>query len=198
MSTQFDVVIAGAGVSGLLIASELSTQKKVLVIETKKELQTTKYWVTLKSCMESDTELIAFVDTYFKHMDFADTHQNKFRLKGDYALWNTISLMGYLKQKILRNNGEIKFDQRFCSYKTKTNAIEIFANDQCYTAKLFIDCMGYNSPLILAKDMIRFKGFYLLYGAKLKLKQAIDPICLSNVMLHKSPKYFEVFPCSKG
>jgi flavin-dependent dehydrogenase len=177
MNTQFDIIVAGAGISGLLLASELSSQKKVLVIETKKELDETKYWVTLKSCLESNVELAAFVDTYFKYMDFSDASQNVFRLTGDYILWNTVSLVNYLKQKIFNNNGEIKFNQRFCGYKSKTNSIELFVNDQCYTTKLFIDCMGYNSPLVLAKDMVRFKGFYLLYGAKLRLQQPIDPIC---------------------
>lgn len=196
MITQFDIVIAGAGISGLLIASELSAKKRVLVVETKQEQEPTKYWVTLKSCIESNPDLVDFVDLYFNHMDFSDAYQNEFRLNGEYVLWESKGLTEYLKKKILSNGGEIRFDQRFCGYKTKSNSIEIFVNNICLTCKLFIDCMGYNSPLVLAKDMIDIKGYYLLYGAKLPLKETIDPVCLSNIMLDKRPKFFEVFPTS--
>lgn len=197
-NTHFDIVVSGAGIAGLLIASELSSKKKVLVIETKTEADTTKFWLTLKSCLDNNVELAGFVDNCFGYMDFSDAYRNCFRLTGSYVLWEPDDLIDYLKKKILSNNGQIKFDQKFCGYKAKQNAIEVYVNEHCYTAKLFVDCMGYNSPLVLAKDMVQFKGFYLLYGAKMKLKEMMDPICLSNVILDKRPKYFEAFPTSKG
>jgi len=196
MNTNFDVIVSGAGIAGLLIASELSIHKKILIIDSKEDLQTTKYWVTLKSCIDNNKDFQHLVDSYYTHMDFIDAYQNSFRLNGEYVLWNTVELMNFLKRKILKNNGEVKFGQRFYGYKTKNDSIEIFANGYCYTAKVLIDCMGYNSPLILAKNMIDIKGYYLLYGARLKLKENIHPICLSNVILDRKPKYFELFPKS--
>lgn len=198
MDEEFDVIVAGAGIAGLLIASELSLTKKVLVMESCPNFQLTKYWVTLKTCVELNTQLMSCVDNYFNHMDFADSSRNQFRLTGDYILWDTEKLIDFFKRKILQNNGEIRFDQRFSGYREMRNGIEIYANDIAYKARLFIDCMGHNSPLVLAKEMLSIKGYYLLYGAKLKLSQPIDPICLSNVMMHRRPRYFEVFPTSNN
>ena len=196
--THFDLVIGGAGISSLLLGYELSKTKKVLIIEANDDLPQNKYWVTLKDCVDTNPFLKPFVDTSFNTMDFSDAYQNVFTLNGDYILWDTNGLTMFLKEQITKNNGIIRYNQRFCSYKITGNQINIFANENCYATKLFIDCMGYNSPLILAKDLIKFKGHYLLYGAKLKLRESIKPICLSNVMLHKHPKYFEVFPTSNG
>lgn len=198
MNEEFDIIISGAGIAGLLIASELSATKKVLVIESNPTLQLSKYWVTLKTCVDLNPELTPCADNYFEHMDFGDSSRNLFRLTGDYLLWDTEKLTCFLKNKILINNSQIRFDQRFCGYNTIRNGIEVYVNDNCYQARLFIDCMGHNSPLVLAKDMIRIKGYYLLYGARLKLREPIDPICLSNVMLHKNPRYFEIFPTSNN
>lgn len=197
-SKYFDVVIGGAGIAGLLIASELSRTKKVLVIDSANSLQTNKFWVTLKSCVESNLHLNSCTDSHFESMDFSDAYRNQFRLTGQYVLWDTIRLMDLLKATILKNHGTILFDQRFCGYKTRKDSLEIFANDNTYTAQLFIDCMGHSSPLVLAKNLIQFHGHYLLYGAKLKIAKQMDPICLSNVVIDKKPKYFEVFPTANG
>lgn len=197
-NNNFEVIIGGGGVSGLLLASELSKYYKVLVIESKDRLQTNKFWVTLKTCLDSNPHLNEAKDFHFKQMEFSDSSRNTHKLDGDYLLWDTHKLLNILEEIIIKNGSAVSFSQRFSGYKLSKDSIEIYANHFSYRAKLFIDCMGYNSPLIFSKDVIRLKGYYLLYGAKLKLKDNITPVCLSNVILHKNPKYFELFPTSHG
>lgn len=196
MHTKYDVVVSGAGIAGLLLASELSKYKKVLLIDSKDDLQTSKYWVTLKSCIEQNSELLNLIESSFSQMNFTDVYQKSFELKGDYILWKTFELMDFLRQQLITNGGEIKFGQRFYGYRTHQKNIDVFVNEKSYSAKLLVDCMGYSSPLVLAKNMIDIKGYYILYGAKLRIKHPLDPVCLSNVTLDRKPKYLEVFPTS--
>jgi len=196
MHLNFDVIIGGAGISGLLIASELSKTNKVLVIEAQSKSFLSKYWVTMESCAKTNSELAHLVDTKFHEMEFSDAYRNTYYLKGGYVLWKGDELIDFLKQEIIKNNGEIKYNHSFCGYNNKRDYLNIFANEFSFSTKLFIDCMGYKSPLILSKNLIRFRGYYALYGAKLDLLKPIRPICLSNIVLNNSPKYFEVFPTS--
>src|ERR1035437_7768445 len=116
---HFDVIIAGAGISGLLIASELSKSFSVLIIESKDELEINKFWVTLKSCLNSNLHLKNYVDSYFNNMEFSDAYQNSYKLTGEYILWKTPELLDYLTNSVLSNKGKIYFSQRFCGYRTE-------------------------------------------------------------------------------
>lgn len=194
MDNDYDIIIAGTGVSGLLLASRLSSKFRVLLIDEKADIEFNKYWVTLKECLILNPFLNSCVDNEFHEMSFADAYGNDYSVKGDYLLWDTFKLLSYLKNEVLKNGGNILFSERFCGYREERTHIKVFSNNRQSKAKLLIDCMGFGSPLVLAEGMMNIKGYYLLYGSKLKIEKAISPICLSNYLLSVKPKYFEVFP----
>ena len=198
MMKNYDVIICGAGIAGLLLGSYLSNTFKVLVVESNEKFSLNKFWVTAAQCKEDNPQLSHCVDSYFFKMEFSDYTRTRYYLTGNYVLWDTEKLISHFKDTIERNNGRIQFSQKFCGYKTYNDHIQVFINDSELKAKLLIDCMGYRSPLIQSKDLIRIKGYYMIYGTKLKITNSFTPICLSNTILDKQPKYFEVFPTSNG
>ena len=131
---QYDIIIGGAGISGLLLASELSKTHKVLVIEAKEAIEENKFWVTLKSCLLENSHLKTTVDSYFTQMEFADSSRNRHFITGEYILWDTLELQNYLLNSIILNGGKVLFSQRFCGYKTSNSNITVYFNENAYSA----------------------------------------------------------------
>ena len=178
MQNNFDVIIGGAGISGLLLASQLSYNFKVLVLENNDKLDFGKFWVTSKECLAGNEELLSAIDHEFSSMAFEDAYSNEYLVSGNYVLWDTERLLLSLTERLIANGGVVQFSQRFCGYRLDKDSIEVFANEHRYTSKLFVDCMGYKSPLVLAKDTVSIHGYYYLYGGRVRLKNSIQPICL--------------------
>lgn len=193
-----DIIIAGAGISGLLLASKLSEKFSVIVLEKEDEKPPQKYWLISNSCLKENEFLKDSVDNYYNHMDFISHDLISYRLKGDYILLDSNKLFNILKNKIKANNGKIHYSYRFYSYFIRNSQIHILANSEIYSTKILVDCMGYASPLILSKGVMQIIGYHMLYGATLILKKEFSPICLANIMINKNPVYFEAFPKSDG
>ena len=194
---KVDIIIAGAGISGLLIGHELSKKLSILILEKQEEEPIPKYWVTQNN-LQVEPEIKKNIDVLFTEMDFISHEFEKYSLTGDYALWNTNKLCNYLKSSINKNGGKIQYNHRVYSYSLKKNHIKVYANNRTYESKILIDCMGFQSPIVHTHSMIKTLGFHYLYGKSLKLNTAIKPICLANVVLQKEAEYIEVFPNSKG
>ncbi len=193
-SPKYDIIIIGAGISGLLIGSYLSFNYSVLILEKEPLIPNNKYWLTNKRCLLNNSELEECIDSQYTFMDFKCYDGLSYRCYGDYILWDTNLLVRKLELIFIQNSGIILRDHTFYSYYYNNNSIIIKANDKKFDAKLMIDCMGYNSPIIYAKSLIEIYGYYLLHGRVLDLKKSIDPIGLSNIILSQFPKYLEIFP----
>jgi len=70
--------------------------------------------------------------------------------------------------------------------------------EQLICARLLIDCMGFGSPLVGAKNIATITGYYILHGCEVGLKEEVRPVGLDNVIVNQHPAFFELFPTSKG
>jgi flavin-dependent dehydrogenase len=193
-SEEFEVVVLGAGIAGLLLASELAANHKVLVIERQSEIYSSKYWLTDEGCAEQHSELQPYIDNKYDHIDFIAYNETSYRCSGKYLLWDTERLIAHLRSVVTAQGGIILPGHTFYSYRLEKDGIKIFANDLVISAKLAIDCMGYRSPIIYAKGVVDILGYYLLYGATFPAAQKIDPVGLHNLSLSSQPGYVEAFP----
>ncbi len=193
---QSEVVVLGAGVAGLLIASQLSESHHVTLIERAANIPLTKYWLTDAKCAEAWPELISCIDCPYQSLDFIAYDGGVYRCYGEYLLWNTEKIVEYLKRDIYRKGGEILTGHTFYSYRVRSSNIRIMINDYAVEAKLAIDCMGYSSPIVYESDVVEILGYYLLYGATFPATERIDPVGLHNMMINKNPSYIEAFPTS--
>src|ERR1044072_6838543 len=99
-----DVVIAGGGVSGLLIASALASKCSVVLLEQRDSLPRNKYWLTEEQAARQNPHLSHCVDTRYDFTDFVAYDGLIATVKGNYSLWDTDKLIGQLEQDV-RSSG---------------------------------------------------------------------------------------------
>ncbi len=197
-SNKYEIIILGAGIAGLLLASELSKQHKVLIIDNNSEIPKDKYWLTSERSALVNSELTSLIDSYIPHMDFLAYDDTVCRVTGRFPLWDGDRLLNYFVENIKSNGGEFKFGLRFYSLKYTNQKVCINVGNKSLTAKLIIDCMGYNSPIAAALTRNRITGYYFLYGRRLRMVRKFHPIALQNVIMERNPAYLEVFPTESG
>ena len=195
---KYDIVIAGCGISGLLLGSELASRCKLLLLERKRTVPRNKYWLTNNRSAENSPDLQGCIDRTYSYLDFVAYDNTKVRVHGKYHLWNTDRLIDHLTNKIEAAKTQILSNHTFHSYHYGKGNIVIHTNEKEISAKLLIDCMGYGSPIITAKDVVRIIGYFLMCGRSFRATGNIDPIGLHNLMIQDKPTYFEAFPTSEG
>lgn len=196
---RFDVVVCGAGISGLLIASELSRFCSVLVIEKQPRSDCSrKFWLTKKDCLTSNMELIDCVDSEWDQLDFVANDRSTFTARGQYILWDTRRLESYLINQIHLNNSEVQYQTRLYGYQPLQDSISAFANSETFNTSLIIDCMGHSSPIVNATNSVKILGYHHLYGRTLGLRRPIAPVAVDNVILSDHPLFLEIMPKSGG
>lgn len=195
---SIDTVIAGGGVSGLLIASALASECSVLLIEQSNSIPENKYWLTNKLVASENPHLENCIDRYYDSIDFIAYDGLVATVAGSYCLWDTEQLVSKLTAEILSRGGQIWTGHRLYSLSNTRNGIVIRANSKAIHAKLLIDCMGFGSPIVGAKNVATVKGYYILHGREIGLIEDVRPTALDNVVINRAPAYFELFPTSKG
>jgi Lycopene cyclase protein len=193
-----DVIILGGGISGLLLASELAATCSTIVLEQKKDVPLHKYWLTSERSADSVPTLKHCIDSTYSSLDFIAYDDTTARLVGRYCLWNTDQLVRTLLVRISSAKGTVLTGRKFYSYRHIPGGIMVRADREELSARLLVDCMGYDSPLVAAKGTATIRGFYILHGAKLRTTTPICPVGLHNLALGKHPAYLELFPTSDG
>lgn len=191
-----EVVVLGAGVAGLLIASELASRHDVLVLERASAVPSSKFWLTDRGSADANPELASALDSAYSTMAFTAYEGTSYLVPGDFCMWDSDRLLSALSAKLTQRNGRIEFGQRFYSLGTTRQKATVYANDRRIDCRLVIDCMGVGSPIIYAKGVVDVLGFYLLYGATFPLRETLVPVVLHNIMLSHQPGWVEAFPTS--
>src|SRR5207245_4343420 len=108
-------------------------------------------------------------------------------VKGKYSLWNTDKLIEQLEQEVTNSDGKILTGHTLYSFSRTRDAITVRANSLEIRAKLLIDCMGFGSPIVGAKDIATIKGYYIVHGCEVRVKNGVRPIALDNAVINQSP-----------
>jgi len=194
-----DVVVAGGGIAGLLIASELATQLKVVLLEQDENLPRGKYWLSDGESGRVSPAFFPCIDRIYNQIDFVAYDGLKASVSGTYCLWDTDRLIEKLTADFVRSGGDLLTGYRLYSYSQSADSITIRANAEMIKAKLLVDCMGFGSPLVAAKGIASIMGYYILCGCEVRTRDpGIAPVALDNAIVHGKPTYFELFPTSHG
>jgi flavin-dependent dehydrogenase len=196
-----DVVVAGGGIAGLLIASALAPSCSVLLLEQGDSLPQNKYWLTEQKAADRNPHLAACIDRCYNSLDFVAYDGLSATVRGSYCLWDTERLVSYLARELSRLQARVLTGHRLYAFSQTKTCIIVRANAEEIQARLLIDCMGFGSPIVGAKDVATIIGYYILHGCEARIKLDggdVRPICLDNVIVDRRPTFFELFPTSKG
>src|SRR5205085_247190 len=97
-----DVVVAGGGVSGLLIASAIAPECSVVLLEQCDVLPRNKYWLTDEKSASKNPHLQGCINRRYDFLDFVAYDDLTATIGGKYCLWDTDSLIGQLEGELLR------------------------------------------------------------------------------------------------
>jgi len=193
-----DVIVAGAGVAGLLIGSEIATKHSVVLLEQGDSLPTNKYWLTDEAAALANPELTDCIDRRYDFLDFVAFDGFRARVRGRYCLWDTDKLVQRLAQTFAARGGRLLTGHRLYTFSETEGKVAVRANSELIQGRLLVDCMGFGSPIVGAKDVSTIIGYYIIHGLEVELKEEIEPVGLDNVLIHRRPCYFELFPTSRG
>lgn len=193
-----DAVVAGGGVSGLLIASALAPHCSVVLLEQSAKLPRNKYWLTDEKATSLNPRLADCVDSRYEFLDFVAYDGERARVRGKYCLWDTDRLIDHLEQELSHNGAKVLTDHRLYSVSNNRRGVVVRANAKTLHARLLVDCMGFGSPLVGAKNIASITGYYIMYGTEVRIKGDLPAIALDNVIIDRRPAFFELFPTSNG
>jgi flavin-dependent dehydrogenase len=191
-----EVVVAGGGVAGLLIATGLGSNHEVILLERRCDLPRNKYWLTDAESVRAVPGLESCVAHWCDALDFVAYDGLRATIRGRYALWDTDRLIDHLERSAVQQGVQLRKGFRLYSLKHEHDGITLRANSESIHARLLIDCMGVGSPIAVAKGIVNISGYYLLLGRQVSLSQPCSAVALNNVMLGHRPSYFELFPSS--
>ena len=162
---RFDIIISGAGPAGLTTAIELASDFKVLLIEKNKPGTTTATWYSYADrAKEYDLEdAVAMRTDYIKFTSPSQTHF----MRDDCVIFDHNKVLANWLKKANALGVDIR-QEEFISYKYAEDGVVINTSKNQYSAPLFIDTMGINSPIIKQNKLIKRKDAWVIYGARIK------------------------------
>jgi flavin-dependent dehydrogenase len=193
-----DVIVAGGGVSGLLIASALAPQCSVVLLEQSESLPQNKYWLTDEKAASENPHLSGCVDRRYEFLDFVAYDGLRARIHGNYCLWDTGKLIDRLARMLREAGARVLTGHRLYSFGYDQTGLVVRADAESIHARLLIDCMGFGSPLVGAKNIATVTGYYIMHGCEIRVANDVPPIALDNVLIDRRTSFFELFPTSKG
>ncbi len=192
------MIVAGAGVAGLLLASRLSADHSLVLLERQKVVPRNKYWLTSAGSVEATPDLSGSVAVEYDRFDFVASDGSRACVAGRYPVWDTDRLIATLMETVRANGAEVLPGHRLYAVRQERDSVRIRAEGREIQARLLIDCMGYASPIVQTSGAVRIDGYYILHGREVGLRGDTPPIALDNVILSGSPTYFELFPTERG
>ena len=160
---DFDVVIAGGGPAGLLLASELGEVFSTLVLERTRVLTTSKFWVTTsrrlrENGLEGSSIFRASkvsVGTYLGSNAIGS---------GDLVVTDEATVLGLLLQRCNRSGVTIRENSTLVGFNELDDSVEAVTNSGRVRCKLLVDATGGASTVGSRRDTLDLVGLFTVYG----------------------------------
>ncbi len=183
---QFDAVIIGGGPAGLAIASQLSRNWRVLVVEKGEAGTTKRSWFVPLNVVDDEVRPFSFggVTRFLANTCTGATAKWKARQFDRYPYINEKTLLPHWVETIRTNGSEVLGECEYRSHEVGTDGVTIDTARGKFQARLLIDCSGYNSAIAKQYGISR-AGYYWwsVFGAIGDHPNGLDGMEVGDYML---------------
>lgn len=192
---SFDIIIAGGGPAGMSAAAELSKHFSILLIEKKKPGTTQSTWYSYADRAEK-YELEDAIAVRTDYIKFTAPSVEHF-MKDKCVIFDHDKVLQIWMGRAQSKGAEIN-QEAFISYKNTGDKITVTTDKRTYQAKLLIDSMGINSPIVQENNLVKRKDAWVIYGAKMKNVTFENPYQLEYLPLNDEENtYLGIHPHSE-
>jgi len=194
--TDFDIIIAGGGPAGLSAAAKLSKKFSVLLVEKEELGKSTKSWYSygdrikahkLDDAVVFRTDHLHFVAPNFKH-DMMD----------DVLIVDKDKVLQIWLERARKNGATFKKAEFFNYSRKPQGYVNVETSAGNFTAKLLIDACGATSPIVHGKKLAKRVDAWIIYGAKIRVKNNPRPLQIEYIPLHDAENtYIGIHPYSE-
>jgi 2-polyprenyl-6-methoxyphenol hydroxylase-like FAD-dependent oxidoreductase len=162
----FDVLIAGAGPAGLSLAAELAGSARVCLLERDAPCHTTATWYSYLDRVRDHglDEAIAFRSD---RVVFRSRNEEHAMRDECVVLDHHRMLRLWLNRAV--DGGAAMVRGGYRSHRADETGVTVQTTAGALRARVLIDCMGPQSPIVAANRLIRRKDAWVLWGARIAL-----------------------------
>ena len=164
---KYDIIIAGAGPAGLMLASDLSKDFDVLVLEKGKAGTTSRAWYTFEDRIK-ENKLWEAVVAKPSYLTFWMDEDSNITYKDKHALINENKVLEIFKERAESDGCLVRSFAPVSDFKYKDERIVVKTNKGYFEGNLLIDCMGTTSPIVLKRNLQNNYNIWVVYGTRMK------------------------------
>lgn len=185
---MFDVIIVGAGPSGLSVGSDLSKNLKVLVLDKKPEIHTDRSWFVPSLAIADKPDISPYLYTgvrRFLTWTYATPQRAwEAQLEGGYVYVKEQEILRYWGSEIEKNGSKLLLNTLYQDHEVHDDRVTVSTDKGDFTARLLVDASGVNS-LILPKYNLTDHSLYYwsIYGCIAKHPNGIGDMQVGDYML---------------